>query len=127
VGDVDLAVSDLGRFDRKLFGPAAVKEGLDVLCLSKNFIPGESRKADYRINGVTFNVYQARKEAKGAMVLFLTGSKEFNIMMRGKAKEMGLKLNQYGLWQGERLIAARTERQIFAELGINYVSPRDRE
>jgi len=128
VGDADLVVDELHLFDMLMFSNKAVTRGLtDVFCLSENYEPRVSKRADYRINDVPFNVYESSIAAWGAMSLFLTGSALFNVRMRAKAKEKGMKLNQYGLWRGEELVVSRTEEQIFNELRISYVSPRERE
>ena len=61
-----------------------------------------------------------------AYLLFATGSKKFNIIIRGRAKAKGLLLNQWGLWRGEKKIPTPTERDIFAEIGLTYLQPSER-
>ena len=56
-----------------------------------------------------------------------TGSKEHNTAMRGRAKDMGLKMNEYGLFQGEKNIVCRSEEEIFAALGLSFIPPELRE
>ncbi len=66
---------------------------------------------------------------QGACRLMMTGSGDFNVGMRGFAKRMGYKLSQYGLFirDTETIVASRTERDIFAALGVEYVTPRERD
>lgn len=85
------------------------------------------RQADFIINGVQLNVYSATPEDHGAMVLFLTGSKRFNICVRSHAKSLGYKLNQYGLWLDEECIAGRFEEQLFHALGLHWMDPDQRD
>jgi DNA polymerase/3'-5' exonuclease PolX len=60
-------------------------------------------------------------------LLYFTGSKKNNILMRIRAKSKGLKLNQYGLWANLNLVQSiSTERGIFKALGIIYLNPEDR-
>jgi DNA polymerase IV len=60
-------------------------------------------------------------------LLYFTGSKKNNILMRITAKRKGLKLNQYGLWKGLDLVPGiKTERDIFKVLGKAYLPPEDR-
>jgi len=66
------------------------------------------------------------EEELGPMMLHHTGSKELNIRMRAKAKVLGLKLNEYGLWNGSERLPARTEREIFGALGMEYIKVVDR-
>jgi len=56
-----------------------------------------------------------------------TGSREHNTAMRGRAKQKGMKMNEYGLFKGEKIIPCADEEQIFARLGLAYIPPELRE
>ena len=56
-----------------------------------------------------------------------TGSKEHNVAMRGRAQRLGFKMNEYGLFKGEKLIPCKNEEEIFAKLGLAYIPPELRE
>ena len=56
-----------------------------------------------------------------------TGSKEHNTAMRGRAKDMGIKMNEYGLFRGEKNIKCGSEKEIFAALGLQFIEPELRE
>ena len=56
-----------------------------------------------------------------------TGSREHNTAMRGRAKKMGMKMNEYGLFEGDRLIPCRSEKDIFTALGLQEIPPELRE
>jgi DNA polymerase (family 10) len=56
-----------------------------------------------------------------------TGSREHNTAMRARAKERGLKLNEYGLFRGKRRLACQDEAAIFRKLDLEYVPPELRE
>ena len=57
-----------------------------------------------------------------------TGSKEHNTAMRAFARKHGLKMNEYGLFRDEdRRIECRTEEDLFAALGMDYIPPELRE
>ena len=56
-----------------------------------------------------------------------TGSKEHNIAMRGRAIEMGMKMNEYGLFKGEKLVPCKDEEEIFNTLKLDYIPPELRE
>lgn len=56
-----------------------------------------------------------------------TGSAEHNIAMRGHALKRGIKMSDYGLFQGSKLIKCKDEEAIFAALGMSYVPPELRE
>ncbi len=84
------------------------------------------KQTQWIIDGIQVDVYGVFKESWGAMTLFLTGSQLFNVLMRGEAKKQGYKLNQYGLFLREDLIAAKTERLVFDALGLEWMEPEDR-
>lgn len=67
------------------------------------------------------------KSSFGAALLYFTGSKEFNIWCRQVAMKQGLKLSEYGLFKGKKMIAGRTEKEVFKKLGIKYIPPESRE
>jgi DNA polymerase (family X) len=75
----------------------------------------------------------ADKEFPFALMYF-TGSKEHNIVMRQRAIERGLRLNEYGLFRSSvetrdpaLLVACRTEEEVFERLGLHFVPPELRE
>lgn len=61
-------------------------------------------------------------------LLYRTGSRETNIMMRGRAKSRGMKLNEHGLFVAatNRRLTAASEADIFKKLGLQYLPPEKR-
>ncbi|MDR7568577.1 MAG: helix-hairpin-helix domain-containing protein, partial [Armatimonadota bacterium] len=59
----------------------------------------------------------------GAALQYFTGSKEHNIKLRERAVRMGLKINEYGVFRGERRIAGRTEEEVYAAVGLPWIPP----
>jgi len=67
-------------------------------------------------------------------LMYFTGSKEHNIVMRQRAIDRGLRLNEYGLFRSKEetrdaklLVKCRTEEEIFEKLGLHYIPPEMRE
>jgi len=65
---------------------------------------------------------------------YFTGSKEHNIVMRQRAIQRGLRLNEYGLFKSDvetreaaLRVACRTEEEIFERLGLAAIPPELRE
>jgi len=65
---------------------------------------------------------------------YFTGSKEHNIVMRQRAIERGLRLNEYGLFKSKEetrdaklRVSCKTEEEIFEKLDLAYVPPELRE
>ena len=67
-------------------------------------------------------------------LVYFTGSKEHNIVMRQRAIQRGLRLNEYGLFKSKEetrdpklLVPCKTEEDIFAKLDLVFVPPELRE
>jgi DNA polymerase (family 10) len=65
---------------------------------------------------------------------YFTGSKEHNIIMRQRAIDRGLRLNEYGLFKSKEetrdpklLVPCKTEEEIYGEVGLAYIPPELRE
>lgn len=65
---------------------------------------------------------------------YFTGSKEHNIVMRQRAIQRGLRLNEYGLFRSAEetrdpnlLIPCATEEELFQQLDLAYIPPELRE
>ena len=63
----------------------------------------------------------------GSALQYFTGSKEHNIVLRKIAIEKGLKLSEYGLFRGSKMIAGKTEKEIYSALKMDYIEPELRE
>jgi DNA polymerase (family 10) len=63
----------------------------------------------------------------GAAWQYFTGSKQHNVRLREMAVKAKLKLNEYGLFRGKKMIAGTTEKQIYDKLRLDYVEPILRE
>lgn len=81
------------------------------------------------IQGIQADLRIVPLKSFGAGLLFFTGSMEFNIRTRIKAKTMGLKLNRYELKDRftEKNIAGKTEKSIFKALGLEWREPATRQ
>lgn len=71
----------------------------------------------------------AESKSFGAALLHSTGSNEFNIALRSRAKKMGLLLNQYGLHNRDTgdYVAGATEEEIFKALGLKFIPSEARD
>lgn len=59
----------------------------------------------------------------GAALLYFTGSKEHNVALRQRAIQQGTKLNEYGLYRDEKIIASRAEEDIYQAMGLAWIPP----
>jgi DNA polymerase (family 10) len=66
-------------------------------------------------------------ESFGAAAQYFTGSKQHNVRLREIAVKAKLKLNEYGLFKADKMIAGPVEEVIYQKLGLDYVEPLLRE
>ncbi|MGB8274972.1 MAG: DNA polymerase/3'-5' exonuclease PolX, partial [Alphaproteobacteria bacterium] len=78
-------------------------------------------------SGIQVDVRVVPDASFGAALYYFTGSKAHNIAVRGMAQKRGLKINEYGVFKGEKRIAGETEESIFKLLGLDYIPPELRE
>jgi DNA polymerase (family 10) len=60
-------------------------------------------------------------------LMYFTGSKEHNIVLRQRAQDHGLKLNEYDLAGERKHAACKDEADIYKVLGLDYIPPEMRE
>ena len=78
-------------------------------------------------NGMDADLRVVPAASFGAALLYFTGSKDHNVALRRIALGEGLKLNEYGLFRGDRAVAGRTEEEVYDALGLAFVPPELRE
>ncbi|MDA1337325.1 MAG: PHP domain-containing protein [bacterium] len=77
--------------------------------------------------GFSVNMKVAREEVFGAALWYFTGSKEHNKRVEDLAVKKGLQLSKGGLFQGKKLLACKTEEEVYQALGMEYPEPELRE
>lgn len=88
---------------------------------------GETKQRVRLKEGMELDLRVVPEESYGAAMQYFTGSKEHNIVIRRRAQERGLKLNEYGLFRGDTSVAGRTEEEIYDAVGLKWVPPELRE
>lgn len=65
----------------------------------------------------------------GAALLYFTGSKEHNIYLRTLAREKGLKISEYGVFDAssQKRLAGKNEKEIYDLFGLQFIPPELRE
>ena len=85
-------------------------------------------KASVRLkDGFDMDIRVVPKRSYGAALQYFTGSKEHNIATRKIAIDKRLKLSEYGLFKGKKMIASETEEDIYRALGMACPPPEIRE
>ncbi len=120
VGDLDfLVVSDEPeKVGARFVSYPEVKEVL---------ASGATRSSVRLASGIQADLRVVPKESYGAALHYFTGSKSHNIAVRKLGIARGLKINEYGVWRGEKRVAGETEESVYAAVALPYIEPELRE
>ncbi|MCZ6491949.1 MAG: DNA polymerase/3'-5' exonuclease PolX [Acidobacteria bacterium] len=122
IGDLDLLVTGGSR-----------KQTADHLLkfpkVAEVIASGENKVSVKLKEGIQVDVRMLAPESYGAAMQYFTGSKAHNVALRDRAKRMGYKLSEYGLFRisDDRKVAGRTEEEVYQALDLSYIEPELRE
>jgi DNA polymerase (family 10) len=90
---------------------------------------GPTRVSIFLTTGTQVDLRIVKKEELGSALIYFTGSKQHNIELRSIAIEKGWKLNEYSLLEAKssRVIASKTEEDVYGKLGLQLIPPELRE
>ena len=120
VGDVDIVVAttDPAAVAKTVLGFGEVDEVVGSGDTKTSFLTREGMQVDIRT---------VEPGQLGSALLYFTGSKTHNIALRQKAIDRDWLLSEYGLFDGDAVVASGTEQEIYEALGMQYVVPPLRE
>ena len=126
-GDIDFLVSAKDSTD--IMEAFTTRDGiLSVLAA------GDTKASVLLEGGIQADLRVVDDSEYASALAYFTGSKEHNIVMRSRAIERGLRLNEYGLFKSKKetrdpklRLDCKTEEDIFAALDLTYVPPELRE
>ncbi|GJQ25762.1 MAG: DNA polymerase/3'-5' exonuclease PolX [Phycisphaerae bacterium] len=67
------------------------------------------------------------RESYGTALQYFTGSKEHNVRLRELAVRKKFKLNEWGLFSGDKAVAGEKEEDVYKKLGLPWIPPELRE
>lgn len=120
IGDLDLlvtAVPDSPVMDRFVSYP----EVEEIL------VQGPTKASVRLACKLQVDVRVVPEDSYGAALQYFTGSKAHSVTLRQLAQQRGLKLNEYGLFKGDRSVAGATEESVYAAVGLPWIPPELRE
>lgn len=88
---------------------------------------GETKSSIRLANGLQIDLRIVSEKEYPYALLHFTGSKEHNTLLRSLAKDEGMKLNEYGLFKGEKIIPCKSEADIYKALNMSFIPPELRE
>lgn len=129
VGDLDLLVTMRPGKDKQKDIDAVAEHILKYPGIDQTLAHGENKVSFLLGSGLQVDVRLLEKKSFGAALLYFTGSKAHNVALRGRALDMGWTLNEYALTtlKGGRVVAGKTEEEVYAKLKLAYIEPELRE
>ena len=99
--------------------------------LAQVIVQGDTKMSIRVGNSFQVDLRVVETEAFGAALQYFTGSKDHNVELRGRAKQLGLKINEYGVFRvegdSEAYVAGATEETVYQALGLPCFAPEIRE
>jgi DNA polymerase (family 10) len=124
--DADILLIPLPKAD-----PQQVRSSLTELADSTPEVEGVlgagQTKVSIRRGGLQVDFRVVEPQSEPAALQHFTGSKEHNTILRGRAKTMGLKMNEYGVFRGEDSLPLADERAVYRSLELPWIPPELRE
>jgi DNA polymerase (family X) len=111
-------------------GPPSLMDAFTGYSLVERILAHGDTKSSVRLwGGFQADLRLVPRESLGAAQQYFTGSKAHNIVLRDRAIQRGLKLNEYGLYKvdDEARVAGEDEAGIYEALGLAFVPPELRE
>ncbi|MFY9492984.1 MAG: DNA polymerase/3'-5' exonuclease PolX [Minisyncoccia bacterium] len=116
VGDVDILITSQK--------PEAVMDVFVSLPeVGRIVAQGRTKSVVKLANGLEIDLRVVAPESFGAAVQYFTGDKNHNVELRKIAIRHGYKLNEYGLYKGDKIVAGATEEEIYKKLGLDFIPP----
>lgn len=120
IGDVDILTTGKNH-------PAIIDYFVELPDVVKILAKGDTKASVLLSEGIQVDLRVVDENNFGAALYYFTGSKEHNIRARKIAISKGLKVNEYGIFKGEKQIAGKTEEEMFKTLGLPTIIPELRE
>ena len=130
IGDVDILVAANPEDAESIFDKF-VNHELVVEVLGR----GDTKSSVRTENGRQVDLRIVKPDEFPAALMYFTGSKEHNIVLRQRARERGMALNEYGLFKlndqnetdFDQPVKTSSEDEIYRKLDLNFVPPEHRE
>jgi DNA polymerase (family 10) len=129
VGDIDILITGKGCCEGAPERAAIIERIVNFPGIAQVIAKGDNKVSFRMRNGMQVDVRLLPPESFGAALQYFTGSKNHNVTLRQRALKMGLTLNEYGLAEvdGGKVVASKTEEEIYKKLKLAYIPPELRE
>ncbi len=120
IGDIDILVA--GGNVKKMGG-----HFLKYPKIKQVLSSGDTKSGVVIEGNIQVDLRVVKQSAFGAALYYFTGSKQHHIHTRTIAMKKNLKINEYGVFKGEKNIACKSEENVFNAIGLPYIPPEIRE
>jgi len=120
VGDLDIlvvAVNDAAVVDRF----ADYDDVVDIQA------KGTTQSSVVLRSGLQVDLRVVAAESFGAALQYFTGSRAHNIAIRQMRRQLGLEINEYGVFKFEEKVAGDCEASVYQAIGLPWIPPELRE
>ena len=122
IGDIDILVTSKSSHSAEIMKHFVSYD--DILDVTAH---GDTKSSIVLQGGMNADLRVVDNNSFGAALHYFTGSKEHNIRIRDLAKRKGLKINEYGVFKGEKSIGGKDENDIFKAVGLPFIIPELRK
>lgn len=120
IGDIDLLVSSREN-------KVVMEHFINYPLVKEVLLKGDSKTSIIVDGNIQVDLRVVTDDEFPTSLQYFTGSKEHNVRLREIAKKSGYKLNEYGLYRGDKRIIVKSEDDIYNALGLDYIPPELRE
>ena len=120
VGDIDILVG-AGQ------GKEIVEAFTHLPIVKEILAAGETKGSIITDEGIQADLRVIPEKSYGAALQYFTGSQAHNVKIRGLAQKLGLKVNEYGVFRGEKAVAGKNEEGVYEALDLSWIPPEMRE
>ncbi|WP_425446746.1 DNA polymerase/3'-5' exonuclease PolX [Dethiothermospora halolimnae] len=120
IGDIDILVTCKDR-------DIVMDKFTNYEDVNKVVSQGNTKSTIILNSGLQVDLRVVDGESYGSALLYFTGSKAHNVVLRSIAKDKGLKVSEYGIFKGDKNLASKTEESVYKKLGLSYIVPELRE
>lgn len=122
IGDLDFVAAVAATDRERVARHFESAPGVDHLVAA-----GDTKVSVLLAGGFQADLRMVEEVEFAAALHHFTGSKEHNVLIRGRAKRDGLTVNEYGLFRGEERLPVASEEALYRALGLEWIPPELRE
>jgi len=107
--------------------PRALEQAVKIPIVKQVLALGDTRATVMIEGGIQVDIRAVPEESYGAALQYFTGSKQHNVHLRLLGRERGLKINEYGVFRGNKRLGGKDEKEVYSLLKMPLIDPELRE